>query len=696
MARLKLSRLFLLLCAISFILSVGLYLGRIKIVHFIVDQQLIPGVTIDTLSITELTPQTVRAKRATGTINLDSNQIGVEIEDLYLHHRWRSGQPTVLRAASLTIGPIIKGDPESTDDPGQDFGEIITSALDTLLASAKRVPPLDLSINKLFVLQEDQPIPLSGALELNSEAGYTQLRFQEAGGLVLLVTTDVATPDYELVTIKFEDLETNPLIVLKSESKPDSPNLHLSLQTNLTDHHLLPYHDFLPEQLVSSEFRLNANMGGDLFRPDLLDFKQHTLSAEVDLELKSTDLELVVGTTLKLEGDWIIAEFTSPSSFSSNQQTSSLTSGTARFDFEKVEFDLIGLQSSFISQWYNRPLSGSGDVSFGDDKVELRGIVSDPEFSKAPIALELNMAADGKTGRVHLNLSSSSPSHVISLLQNIPVVPLPELTADRGKVDLKLQSAWGQDTTVTLSGTIEQLDSITPWGEFSGINLALAQTELFPVLKAPPSKLSFARFDPAIPITNGSMTVGMQSSGSDAIVTVSAFRASALGGRISAANINWNLANADNQISLTLEAIDLAEVLALYPQEQVSATGKLSGEVPVISTKGGVVIRGAQLQNLGPGTIKYLGSLSGFGQEQLTMALTALKDYQYSKMLAGLELEENGDFLISLSLEGYGLELNKTRPVNVNLNIEENLPSLLESIRTVRGVQRMISTGITR
>jgi len=698
MARLKLSKLFLLLCAISFTLSVGLYLGRIKIVHFIVDQQLIPGVTIDTLSITELTPQTVRAKRATGTINLDSNQIGVEIEDLYLHHRWRSGQPTVMRAASLTIGPIIKGDPEPTDDPGQDFGEIVTSALDTLLASARRVPPLDLSINKLVVLQEDQITPLSGALELQSEAGSTQLRFQEARGLVLLVTTDLSTPDYELVTIRLEDLETTPLLELKSESKPNSPTLHLSIRADLADHHLLPYLEFLPEQLASSQFRLDANVGGEIFRPDLFNLEQHTLSAQLDLELTSPDLELIVGSTLMLEGDRIRVNFTSPSSFSSNQQTSSVTSGTVLvgLDLERAEFELSGLQSSFVSEWYNRPLSGSGAVSFSDDKVELRGVVSDPEFSNAPIELELNMAANGERGRVELGLSSGNPSDVISLLQNIPVVPLPEIRAERGKIDLILQSGWGEETTVTLSGMIAQLAVITPWGEFSGVDLTLGQTELFPLLRATPSKLSFSRFDPAIPVTDGSMTVAIQSKGSDPIVTVSGFRASALGGKISAANLNWNLAKAENQISLTLEAIDLAEVLALYPQEQVSATGKLSGEVPVISTKDGVTIRGAQLKNLEPGTIKYLGPLSGFGQEQLTLVLTALKDYQYSKMVAGLELEENGDFLISLSLEGYGLELNKTRPVNVNLNIEENLPSLLESIRTVRGVQRMISTGLTR
>jgi|GEM_PF-6003088 len=700
MNRNKLTKIFLLLCVITVLVCISLYAGRFKIAHFIVSQQLIAAVTVNSLNITELTPRTLRAENASGLITLGSREIEVEITELYLHHNWLSNNPTIVHASSLKIGPIEapKEDQALMLEESLELDEILKSTLDTLFTTAHNILPLDLNIKSLTLLQTNGTPLISGSLTGQSKAGNTELKFQDTRGALLMVNTDLRDQDYEEIVIKLDAPDGKPLVALEFKSKPGSPHIQLAFLTDITKDRIIPYLEGLPEPFANSHLRLESSLQGEIFKHDLSELEQHNLSAKVELEFNSPDLELLAGLTIELKGGEINLDIVSPVLFSSNQQSNSVTSGSASInsDLESVEFELSGLESTYISQWYGRPVSGSGNATLHGDQIELNGVVSDPELSNAPIDFESTIALDGKSGQINLGLNSPKASEVVSLLQNVPLITLPELKADKGEINLKLQSVWGQNSKVTLSGTVDQLDLITPWGEVLGLDLNFAQSELFPQLEVPPSKLSIATFDPAVPITEGSMTVAVQSSGSNRFVLISDLSASAMGGKISLPKARWNLANIDNQLTLTLEAIDLTEVLALYPQEQVMATGKLSGKVPIHSNRDGVTIKGAELRNLGPGTIKYLGPLSGLGQEQLVTALTALKDYQYSEMRAGLALEQNGDFLISLSLEGYGLELNKTRPVNVNLNIEENLPSLLESIRTVRGVERMISTGLRR
>lgn len=88
-----------------------------------------------------------------------------------------------------------------------------------------------------------------------------------------------------------------------------------------------------------------------------------------------------------------------------------------------------------------------------------------------------------------------------------------------------------------------------------------------------------------------------------------------------------------------------------------------------------------------------LASLEGI--EGLEVAARALSDYRYDDLVADLSYDPGGRMEIGLSMRGYSPALNTRRPVNVNLRVEENLLSLLRSLRIISEIEREVFDGST-
>ncbi|MCB1686680.1 MAG: YdbH domain-containing protein, partial [Pseudomonadales bacterium] len=192
------------------------------------------------------------------------------------------------------------------------------------------------------------------------------------------------------------------------------------------------------------------------------------------------------------------------------------------------------------------------------------------------------------------------------------------------------------------------------------------------------STLGIGSLDVGFPVTGIEATF----SGSLERLLVERFQARLLGGQALAAPFEYRIENAAADISLTLTDLDLTAVLALEG-EDISGDGRLDGQLPVRIRGGEVSVTGGRIDARAPGgTIHLAPSLANaIARPGLDLALRALQDFRFTTLSAGVDYAESGDLNLSLRLEGHNPGVEKGRPIHYNLNISENIPTLLESLR---------------
>lgn len=184
------------------------------------------------------------------------------------------------------------------------------------------------------------------------------------------------------------------------------------------------------------------------------------------------------------------------------------------------------------------------------------------------------------------------------------------------------------------------------------------------------------------------------------LVDVSVTRGKLLGGSFTAAPFTYDLAGGDGALKLELDGVDLGAVLALEG-EDLYGEGRLNGQIPVNIVDDMITVKDGTLRNTGKGVIRLAPSLAqSVNQPGLDFALRALEDFQYETLEADINYDVKGDLLAAVRLRGRNAKIEKGRPIHYNLNISENLPALLASLRLQdevnERVERRVQQGVTR
>ncbi len=178
-------------------------------------------------------------------------------------------------------------------------------------------------------------------------------------------------------------------------------------------------------------------------------------------------------------------------------------------------------------------------------------------------------------------------------------------------------------------------------------------------------------------------------------VTVREFSAALLGGGVVAEPFSYFPGTGYGSLELRLVGLSLSEVLALEGDD-VTGTGRLNGLIPIALLDNAVSVSGGKVKAAPPGgTIRVSTELSGpTGQPGLDFALLALKNFNYTLLEAEVDYAESGDLQLAVHLQGRNPEVEAGRPIHYNLNINENIPVLLRSLRlqdqVVRQVERRV------
>jgi hypothetical protein len=170
-----------------------------------------------------------------------------------------------------------------------------------------------------------------------------------------------------------------------------------------------------------------------------------------------------------------------------------------------------------------------------------------------------------------------------------------------------------------------------------------------------------------------------------------------LGGGLSIESFRYDLEAGSADLRVQLADLDLTQILALEGDD-IGGDGRLDGILPVALRDSGVSVAGGRLVARPPGgTLRLNAALvSAFTQPGLDLALGALTDFRFEVLNADVDYQENGDLALGVRLEGRNPAVEKGRRIVYNLNVTENVPVLLESLRLQEAFTRRIEQRVRR
>ncbi|MDA0977021.1 MAG: YdbH domain-containing protein [Proteobacteria bacterium] len=168
-----------------------------------------------------------------------------------------------------------------------------------------------------------------------------------------------------------------------------------------------------------------------------------------------------------------------------------------------------------------------------------------------------------------------------------------------------------------------------------------------------------------------------------------------LGGRFSIDQLDYASETGESEFNVIVEALPLSNLLALEG-EDISADGTLDGIIPLTLSNDQPRVTLARLTARPPGgRISYRSSVPAVNPQQ-ALGLGALQDFRYSLLTADFDYRPDGTLASRVRLEGRSPLVENGRPIHFNLKVSENIPVLLESLRTAQTVEERVQQLLSR
>ena len=154
-----------------------------------------------------------------------------------------------------------------------------------------------------------------------------------------------------------------------------------------------------------------------------------------------------------------------------------------------------------------------------------------------------------------------------------------------------------------------------------------------------------------------------------------------------------DLSQPSQRLPLHLKGLQLDEIFRVYPAEGLAGRGALAGTLPLLIDAQGVRIEQGTLAASAPGYLQFRSEkIRALGRSNPSMQLVAdaLDDFHYDVLDSAVGYDERGKLTLALRLQGRNPDLEKGRPINLNVNLEEDVPALLTSLQLTDKVSETI------
>ena len=273
-----------------------------------------------------------------------------------------------------------------------------------------------------------------------------------------------------------------------------------------------------------------------------------------------------------------------------------------------------------------------------------------------------------------------------------------------GSIMLTADATWSQGNDFSLTSKINLDNAGGHYGDlvFSGLSFD-HEFEILPKIHSTQtSKINLKQLDSGVTASNISTSLTLKTVDTGALpqLVIQDLRGEIFDGTFTADNFLFDLNSSSNRFKIKATDIDLAKIVETQQLDDIVVTGRIDGTIPVeINDKGVFIQHGAFVNDIRAGSIRYnpAAGTDQLKQNPITgITLDALKDFRYTHLSADVNFTPEGMLTINLQLKGTSPELDTKRPVHLNINTEQNLLSLLKSLRYAEGVSESIDQKVRR
>jgi len=199
-----------------------------------------------------------------------------------------------------------------------------------------------------------------------------------------------------------------------------------------------------------------------------------------------------------------------------------------------------------------------------------------------------------------------------------------------------------------------------------------------------PASASLSRIDIGLPLEDLSWQYRFDTLTGE--VQIIDFNTDLLDGKLSISAASYNSAGDRQQIDVVLADLRVDSLVELAEYPGLEADGLISGYLPFIIEGDTISVERGLVGALKPGgSIRYTPADSTPSSNQsLQLVNDALSNYQYQTMNTEVFYSEDGELLLSVQLQGRNPDMNNGQAINLNVNITDNIPSLLKSLQASR------------
>lgn len=182
------------------------------------------------------------------------------------------------------------------------------------------------------------------------------------------------------------------------------------------------------------------------------------------------------------------------------------------------------------------------------------------------------------------------------------------------------------------------------------------------------------------------------------VVVLDDVQGALLGGTILVPRARLDLTANEWTVPVQIEDLSLAQLLEVYPQERVRGSGSLNLQATLLRSPKGFEIHQGRVSAAPPGGVLQYdsGPLSESAEGGLVVALEALKNLHYDTLHADVSLAPSGVLELGVAMRGRNPSWQQGRPVEFNLQLEENVFELVRSIQLARGMGSEVTSTIER
>ncbi|WP_167144854.1 intermembrane phospholipid transport protein YdbH family protein [Pseudomonas sp. OTU750018] len=215
------------------------------------------------------------------------------------------------------------------------------------------------------------------------------------------------------------------------------------------------------------------------------------------------------------------------------------------------------------------------------------------------------------------------------------------------------------------------------------------------------SELRLAQANPGIPLgplqLSGRYNAALQTPTQGQLQLRQA-EAALMGGTLQLAPGQWSLAAESLLFPVQVQGLELEQLFILYPTEGLAGKGTLDGELPLQISSQGVTIEQGQLAARAPGGQLQFHSerIRALGRSNPAMQLVtqSLEDFRFTTLSSQVNYDQQGKLALAMRLEGQNPDIEQGRPIHFNINLEEDIPTLLASLQLTDKVSDIIKQRV--